>query len=415
MIQRHITPIIMAALRDTPVVLLHGARQTGKTTLVRAIAEGQYPAEYRTFDDPAVLAAAQEDPLGFINSFDGPAVLDEIQRVPKLALTIKYAVDRDRRPGRFLLTGSANVLQIPNLSDSLAGRLEIQMLWPFSQGEIEGVTESFIDFIFGNRFSKSGQRHRDHKKGSTLIDRVILGGYPEVQKRKDSARRQNWFISYIDTLLQRDVRDLANIEGLTMLPRLLALLASRAGSLLNYADIARSVQIPQTTLKRYLALLETTFLIQLLPPWSSNLGLRLVKSPKLYISDSGLLVHLLSADRERLQANAIQFGHVLENFVVMELRKQASWSKMQSRLYHYRTQSGHEVDIVLEGQGGRIVGIEVKVGATISSDDFKGLRHLAETVGDQFHRGVLLYGGNESLPFGDKLHAVPLNTLWQPS
>lgn len=415
MIPRHIQPRLLAALDDTPVVLLHGARQTGKTTLVRAIAEGKHAAEYLTFDDPAVLAAAETDPLGFVNRFDGPVVLDEVQRVPKLALAIKYAVDRNRRPGRFLLTGSANVLQVPNLSDSLAGRMEIQTLWPFSQDEIEGTRESLIDTLFGAKFPKVGGRIRDDRKAVPLIDRLIRGGYPEAQERKSPDRRQEWFISYISTILQRDIRDLANIEGLTMLPRLLALLATRAGSLLNSADIARSVQIPQTTLKRYIALLETTFLVQMLPPWSSNLGLRLVKSPKLYLSDTGLLVHLLGTDRERLQANPSQFGHVLEDFMVTELRKQASWSKARPRLFHYRTQTGQEVDIVLEGDGGRIVGIEVKAGATITAEDFKGLRHLAEAAGDRFHRGVLLYGGKESLPFGTGLYALPITAIWQSS
>ncbi len=411
MIERHITPRLLAALADTPVVLLHGARQTGKTTLVRALAERDHRARYLTFDDPAVLAAAQADPHGFIDSLDGPVVLDEVQRVGQLALAIKASVDRDRRPGRFLLTGSANVLQIPKLSDSLAGRMEIQTLWPFSQGEIHGVREGFIDGLFSAEMPKL-RIVRPGDESPPLLERLCTGGYPEVQTRKSVDRRRAWFTSYMDTILQRDIRDLSNIEGLTALPHLLRLLATRAGALLNHADIARSLRMPQTTLKRYLALLETTFLIQLLPPWSSNLGLRLVKSPKLYLSDTGLLTHLLGFDRTRLGRDPVQLGHVLENFVVTELRKQASWSTVRTRLHHFRTRTGREVDIVLEAAGGQIAGVEVKAGATIGSDDFRGLRQLADTAGDRFLRGVLLYTGSEVLPFGPGLHALPIRALW---
>jgi len=409
MIYRNISRPLLDALGDTPVVLLHGARQTGKTTLVRAIAENEHPARYLTFDDPAVLGAAQSDPQGFIERIDDPVVLDGVQRVPELALAIKLSVDRRREPGRFLLTGSANVLQVPNLSDSLAGRMEIQSLWPFSQGEIGGVREPFVDAMFAKRLPKLSEK----VNGPALIDRLLVGGYPEVQKSRSAARRRQWFASYINTILQRDVRDLANIEGLALMPRLLALLATRAGALLNFADVARSIQIPQTTLKRYLALLETTFLVQLLLPWYSNLGLRIVKSPKLYISDSGLLVHLLNTDRERLGSDPSQLGRVLENFVVTELRKQMSWSKVFAKMYHYRTRTGSEVDIVLEGAGARIVGIEIKASATISAGDFKGLKALAEAVGDRFHRGVLLYTGKEALPFGKQMHALPVSALWR--
>ena len=256
MLQRNITPNILAALADTPVVLVHGARQTGKTTLVREIAKAERPADYITFDDPAIRATAQTDPQGFIESLDGPVVIDEVQRVPELALAIKASVDRNRKPGRFLLTGSANVLLVPRLSESLAGRMEIQTLWPLSQGEIEGVRESFIDLLFA---AKPLKHATFRKKGMPLVDRVVRGGFPELMQRHDEERWRSWFSSYLDTILQRDVRELANIEGLTALPNLLALLAARPGGLLNYADIARSVQMPQTTLKRYLALLQMTF------------------------------------------------------------------------------------------------------------------------------------------------------------
>lgn len=410
MFDRNIAGRVRAALGDTPVVLLHGARQTGKTTLVRSLADEGRAATYVTFDNAATLAAAEADPEGFVAQFEKPAIIDEVQRLPELALAIKASVDRDRRPGRFLLTGSANVLQVPRLSDSLAGRMEIQSLWPLSQGEIAGVRDDFLATLFAKQSPTSGAlRDQD---GPALIDRVCVGGYPEVQARKAEDRRQAWFTSYVNTMLQRDIRDLANVEGLTAFPRLLALLATRAGALMNYAHIARSVQMPQTTLKRYLALLEATFLIKPLAPWSSNLGLRLVKSPKLYLCDTGLLVHLLNTDRERLRSDLSLWGHVVENFVVTELHKQATWSSVRAQLYHFRTSAGKEVDLVLEGPGGRLVGVEIKASATVDKRDFQGLRHLAELVGDRFARGVVLYAGSEALPFGEDLFAVPLRALW---
>lgn len=410
MLHRNITAPLLAALADTPVVLVHGARQTGKTTLVRSLPDRGFHARYVTFDDTAVLAAAESDTESFLAQIGEPVIIDEVQRLPRLALAIKASVDRDRRPGRFLLTGSANVLHLPKLADSLAGRMEIQTLWPLSQGELAGVKDDIVAVLFGDT-SPAGLSFRE-RSSVPLVERLCVGGYPEVQSRKSAERRHAWFSAYITTLLQRDVRDLAQIEGLTALPRLLALLASRTGSLLNYSDLARSIQIPQTTLKRYLALLEATFLVQPLPAWSSDLGLRLAKSAKLYLSDTGLLVDLLQVDPDRLRAAATQFGHVLENFVVAEIRKQLTWSSVRAQLFHYRTQNGHEVDLLLEGPAGRIVGIEVKSSASVNSGDFGGLRHLAETLGDRFHRGVVLYSGAEALPFGSSLVALPIQALW---
>lgn len=409
MIQRHLTPQLLSALTDTPVVLLHGARQTGKTTLVRDVAATQHPARYLTLDEPAVLAAATADPHGFVNALDGPVVIDEVQRVPELAVALKTVVDNHRKPGRFLLTGSANVLAVPRLSESLAGRMEILRLWPFSQGELERSAEQFIEAAF----SKHLPERQPKRRGRPLLERIVFGGYPEVQTRLAPDRRRAWFSSYLDTILQRDVRNLANIEGLTFMPRLLALLATRVGSLLNYSDVARSLEMPQSTLKRYLALLESAFLVQILPPWSSNLGLRLIKSPKLYVTDTGLLTYLLNADRDSLEANPALYGHVLENFVICELRKQASWISPRVQLFHYRKHMGKEVDLILEEPGGRIVGIEIKAGRTVAGSDLEGLRQLSQAVGDRFHRGILLYGGDEIVPFARNLHVVPIASLWR--
>ena len=410
MIYRNVTEVLLSALQDSPVVFLSGARQTGKSTLARWLTGTHYPARYITLDDATVLAAAQADPAGFIVGLEGPVVLDEVQRVPELFLAIKAAVDRDRRPGQFLLTGSADVLLLPRLSEFLVGRMEIITLWPFSQGELDGVVEGFVDTVFADDFSPvSTQKNRS----MDLIERVVTGGYPEAVARSDSDRRRAWFNSYVTTLLHRDVRDLANIEHLDALPRLLSLLAARATSLLNYAELSRSLGLPQTTLKRYLTLLKTTFLVQFLPAWSANLGKRLVKSPKLLLIDAGLMIHLLGIDSQALRSRPELLGPVLENFVAMELKKQITWSRVQPGIYHFRTGTGQEVDIVLEDASGRVVGIEVKASATVRSQDFKGLRYLADLLGDRFLRGIVLYTGDQHVPFGANLHALPISSLWE--
>ena len=406
---RHATDALLDALHDTPVVYLQGARQTGKSTLVRAIAERQHPAQYLTLDTAAVLSAASNDPEGFIAGFDWPVVIDEVQRAPSLALAIKAAVDTTRRPGQFLLTGSASVMSLPALSDSLAGRMELHTLWPFSQGELGDVRETFVDRVFAEKLV-TPDTVADSEK--SLLDRVCTGGYPEIQTRKSRARRQAWFDSYVDAILQRDVRDLANIERLSEFPRLLALLASRAGGLLNFADLARTLGIPQTTLKRYMALMEMTFLVRVLPAWFSNLGKRLTKAPKLLLADTGLLTHLVEADRNRLRRNRTLLGHVLENFVAMELIKQLGWSKRRCRLFHFRTESGAEVDLVLEDSAGRLVGVEVKSATSMRQQDFRGLEELARLSGDRFVRGIVLCTGTTVVPFGWNLYQLPVSQLW---
>ena len=412
MLRRNVLPRAEEALSDTPVVLLQGARQTGKTTLARMLSEdGVLRHRYLTLDDAVVLSAARENPPGFIAGLGGPVVLDEVQFAPELFPAIKASVDADRTPGRFLLTGSANVLVLPRLSESLAGRMELLSLWPFSQGELEGRVECFIDDLFSEGEWKGAPRSSSAGVDS-IWERTIRGGYPEVLTRTSARRRNAWFGSYITTILQRDVRELANIDGLSSLPRLLALLAARTGCLLNYSELSRSLSIPQTSLKRYLALLEATFLVRLLPPWSNNLGKRLVKSPKIYLLDTGLACSLIGLAGARDIPPSTAAGGLLENFVVMELTKQATWSETAPSLFHYRTLPGNEVDVLLEAPSGAVVGVEVKTRASVSNSDFKGLRSLQAVVGERFVRGVVLYGGTEVVPFGPGLYAVPHAALW---
>lgn len=409
MYDRHLAPTLIEALSDTPVVFLNGARQTGKSTLVQQLAAGPHPARYVTLDDLDVLSAAKNDPQGFLAGFDGPVILDEAQRAPELFLPLKAEVDRRRQPGRYLLTGSASVLLLPKLSESLVGRMEILTLWPLSQGEIEGRKEGFIDTLFDMGAHLPALKPLSRQE---LWGRIAQGGYPEPLGRKQAARRQAWVKSYISTLLDRDVRDLAHIEGLTQFPKLVRLLASRTATLLNFSDLSRTMAIPQSTLKRYLSLLETTFLTRRVPPWSGNLGKRLVKAPKLFLNDAGLAADLLGADASRLGEDLTWSGPLLETFVVTELIKQAGWSETKPHIHHFRTQAGQEVDCVLEDGRGRCVGVEVRAGQ-VSSGDFKGLKAMAEALGERFVRGVVLNLGGETVPFGKGMFALPLNALWQ--
>lgn len=412
---RNIAPRIAEALRDTPVVFLRGARQTGKSTLARAFARGtcgDWRGRYLTFDDAGVLSAAASDPAGFLAGLEMPVVLDEVQRVPDLFPALKREVDERRTPGRFFLTGSADVLLLPRVSESLAGRMEVLTLWPFSMGEREGRRETFLETIFDPRFSATAMSGDALGRRETF-EAVLCGGYPEAVARADAARRAAWFGSYLTTILERDVRDLAAVERWTDLPRLLALLAARAGGLLNLSELSRTSGVPLTTLRRYLTLFETTFLVRFLPAWSGNLGKRLAKTPKVFFADTGLAAHLLGAESEEVGPGATRTGALLENFVAMELVKQASWSRKRVRLYHYRDVARREVDLLIEDGRGRIVGIEVKASAAVSRADFKALEGLGREVGKRFVRGIVLYTGRDAVPFGGRLHALPISAVWK--
>ena len=411
MIRRNLNDKLLEALSDTPAVLINGARQTGKSTLAQSVAEKGPGRQYLTFDDPGVLAAARSDPNGFIAGLNGPVTLDEVQHVPELFPVIKAVIDRNRQPAQFLLTGSANVLLLPKLSESLAGRMEILTLWPFSQGEIHGIQENFVDTLL------SADPVNWNGVGATvsrqeLLAAVLAGGYPLAVARMSASRRDAWFQSYAMTILQRDIRDIANLADIAAVPRLLTVVAGRAGGLLNAADLSRTVAIPQTTLKRYFALLEATFLVQLLRPWARNIGKRVIQTPKIYVNDSGLLAYLQGVTGERLRTDPAVAGALLENFAVMELKKQTGWSSTQAEQFFWRTASGQEVDIVLEDRAGRIAGVEVKASSTLSSSDVRGLQALAETAGKNWVRGVVLYTGTEVIPFGENLHGIPFSRLW---
>jgi uncharacterized protein len=408
MLERHLMPDLRAALKDTPVTMLIGPRQSGKSTLAQALVDELRDARYVSLDRGLNLTAAREDPAGFVAGDARTLVIDEVQRAPDLLLEIKASVDEDRRPGRFVLTGSADVLSLPRVAETLAGRMEILRLWPLSQGEIEGSKEHFLDALFAGAPETLAATARRPERAD-LLARIAAGGFPEAIER-DGARRRRWFDSYLDTMLQREVREIANVSGLTELPRLMLLLAARTTGLLNYAGLSRDLGMPQSTLKRYLALLETAFLAATVPAWFRNIGKRLIKSPKLILTDTGLATNLLgggeSVDRS--------FGALLENFVLMELIKQAGVSEARPAIHHYRTAAGVEVDAVIEPRGGPLCAVEVKAAATIAPRDSRGLKSLADDLGDEFGTGVILHTGTEAARLAPKIWALPLTALWAP-
>jgi predicted AAA+ superfamily ATPase len=406
---RFAEPRLSEALADSPVVLIHGPRQSGKTTLARKIGE---PRGYRyfTFDDDVVRGAADADPAGFVGDLPARAILDEVQRVPTLFSALKTAVDSKRTAGRFILTGSANVLLVPKLADSLAGRMQILRLHPLAQGELVRRAPRFLEDLFTGSFKV---RRSERLKGQ-LVELVVAGGYPAALARTTALRRAAWYRDYVEALVQRDVRELARISSLDALPRLLALAAAQTGRLLNVADLAAPFQLSRPTIRDYVTLLERVFLLEELSPWHSNRLSRLIKTPKLHVGDTGLACALLGVNAADLVADRTLLGQLTETFVFQELRRQASGLEDAPTFFHFRDKDGAEVDIVLERGTRQVAGLEVKAGATVTSGDFRGLRRLRDAAGKRFVGGVVLYDGETSASFGDGLHALPLRTLWEP-
>ncbi len=402
---RRIEPRINEAMRDTPVVLLAGPRQAGKTTLVRQIAE--QGLRYLTLDDELTLLSAREDPVGMIRSLDR-AVIDEIQRVPQLLLAIKKSVDEDRRPGRFLLTGSSNLMALPTVADSLAGRMETLSLLPLSQSEIEGSSQNWIDSAFSGRILKANTP----AWGDDLVERVLRGGYPEAISRSSVRRRVAWARQYINAIIERDVRDVASIEKLDQLPRFLRALAQTAGQMCNYKQLGGQVGLDGKTVARYVSVFERMYLLKRIDVWSRNRLKRVVKTPKLQFIDSGLLATLLDLGGDEIKLDRTRFGNVLETFVYGELLKHSTASDDDYRLMYYRDADKFEVDVVIENAADQLLGIEVKAAATVKEGDLRGLRKLASIAGDRFKMGVLLYDGTETMPLGNGLWAAPLSSLW---
>ena len=440
---RHVEHRLAEALEDSPVVLIHGPRQCGKTTLAQyayaptylrvggahvtvsgrrfslGVSRQHRDYAYISFDDAVVRDGARADPAGFVADLPERVILDEIQRVPELFAAIKMEADRRRVPGRFILTGSTNVLLVPNLSESLAGRLQIVRLHPLAQYELAARSvpadsrsgAGFLNALFEDGFEV---RQTARLRGQ-LIERIVAGGFPAALVRPTARRSANWHRDYVEALIQRDVRDMTRIRSLDVLPRLLSAAASQTARLFNLSDLASPFQLSRPTIGGYMTLLERLFLLERLPPWHSNRLSRLVKSPKLHVGDTGLAAALLGVDAAALAADRTLLGQFLETFVFQELRKQASWHDTPPAFFHFRDRDDAEVDIVIEQGSRAVAGVEVKGAATVTRADFRGLLKLAKAAGDRFARGVVLYDGEVSTRFGDRLYAVPIRRLWATS
>ena len=405
MYPRFVEQRIRDALVDTRVVLVSGPRQSGKTTLGRKLANGGMT--YLTLDNATVLDAARSDPVGFVRGLDR-AIIDEVQRAPGLMLALKESVDADRRPGRFLLTGSANLMLLPRVADSLAGRMEVMRLFPLAQCEIRGVNSGFLSAAFAGEVPHVAEA----MVGQDLVTAVLAGGYPEALTRRSWMRRQDWYAGYVDAIVQRDVRDVAQVDQLQQMPKLLRVLGEHSGQLVNYSGIGASLGMNHVTTQKYVGVFESLFLVRTLPPWHDNQLKRLTKTPKLHFLDAGLLAALRDLTPDRLRADRTPFGALLETFVLAELRKLASWADGRFEFSHFRDKEQNEVDIIIENRQGRVVGIEVKAAATVTSSDFNGLRKLADACGDRFVLGLVLHDHDKTVPFGSRLAAAPISALW---
>ena len=406
-IQRLLQPTIEDALADTPVVCLLGARQVGKSTLAGMFSERRV---YITLDDQNLLQAATFDPVGFVRQLPDKVTIDEVQRVPGLLLAIKRRVDRDRRPGMFLLTGSANLLQLPTLADSLAGRMECLYLQPFAEAEKEDVPGLFLSHFLQGELVEPLQT-RDGEGRAVLLERITSGGYAEPNRRSQSRARQ-WHRQYIRSLMERDARDIARIKDTDDVARLLELLAHRTAELLNASSLANDLDVDRQTVARHLSVLERLFLIRVLPAWHRNSAKRLIKAPKVHLCDSGVAATLADLHPDDWNAKRARFGHLLESFVVQQLVAQAGWTDPDLRFWHYRDKDQVEVDCVIT-RGRKVWGIEVKASATVSASDGRGLRRLAEQAGRDFQGGVVFYDGESVVPLGiSGFLAVPLKKLW---
>jgi len=403
------TPLSEAA-GDFRVIVINGPRQCGKTTLLHQVRAAR-GGTIVSLDDPAVLAAARTDPVGFVDGRTGPLLIDEVQLAgDPLVRAIKAVVDRDPRPGQFILAGSTQFLTVPVLSESLAGRAHIIDLWPLSQGELQGTTERFIDRLF-TPDSRAPTTAAELRAG--YLERVCAGGFPEVLRRSTRRARSSWLASYLRTVVERDVTEVSQARHIDDMPRLLRYLAAMTAQELNAASLAHQVGLSDDTVRRYLPILETVYLVHRVPAWSRNLTAKVKKHPKVHLTDTGLAAHLLGVSADALGAPvAPAAGPLLETFVVNEIAKQRTWAETEVRLHHFRDRDGAEIDLIIEADDGRVAGIEVKATATVTSGDFQHLVHVRDKLGEAFATGVVLYTGANQLSFGDRLIALPVATLW---
>jgi predicted AAA+ superfamily ATPase len=411
LVVRHAQRAVETALTDTRVVVVLGARQVGKSTLLEEVVAVEGAGrDLITLDSQPVRAAAIADPAGFIAAIDTPVAIDEIQRVPELMTEIKLTVDRDQRPGQFLITGSANLLEMRQVKESLAGRAEYLRLHPFSQGELVGRRESFIPALIMGSFPAVKDAPVGRRAYAEMLAR---GGYPEARERR-TARLPRFFESYVEGILERDLAGLSDIADPAGLARLLQAIGATSAAELNIDRLSNSLQTPASTIRRHLELLEMLFLIRRVPAWSTNLLARSIKRPKVHVADTGLMAYLVGADERRIETDLDLGGMFFETFVAMELHRQISWLEDRPQLFHFRDRDQREVDVVIEHRDGSVSAVEVKAAASVYERDFRGLNHLKTKLGTSFKAGALLYTGADTVAFGDRIAAVPLSGLWSP-
>jgi predicted AAA+ superfamily ATPase len=408
MYKRYIKDKIDDALQDTPVVYVMGPRQSGKTTIVKNIIDEHW--EYITFDDSTQLHSAQSDPIGFIRNIplNKSIVLDEVQRFPELFVSIKQAVDEHRTPGRFLLTGSANALLLPALSDSLAGRMEMILLNTLSEYELLDRTPTFLEQIVQGK----APRTKEIRVRNYLIRRIVTGCFPEPVQREKESRIRSWYNSYLESLIQKDIKDLGHIEHHGEMSKLLEILTLYSGKLINFSELGEKVGLNRITVKKYTALLQQLFLIEFLPAWHTNDYKRLIKTEKIHVVDTGIICAARGLSIEKITENPEIYGALLETFVFNELKKQSSFIEEKLKFSHYRDKDQVEVDIVIENNLDELIGIEIKATPSISQKDFIGLKKLKEITNKKFKIGILLYDGDHTTSFGEGLFAVPIAALW---
>lgn len=408
MYKRYVSTQISVALGDTPAVVVVGPRQSGKTTLIKEFVGDDW--SYITLDDVNQLQFARDDPVGFIRNLTARhVIIDEVQRVPELMLPIKQSIDENRLSGRFLLSGSANAMALPRVADSLAGRLEVIKLFPLSECEIQNKPSTFLLKLLKTEAPQT----KNIRIQSGLIEKVCKGGFPEALERTVESRRMTWFQQYVMSIIQKDLKELADIEHLNIVSKLIQLFSNQAAQMIDYTTVAKNLELSRQTVKRYIELLKQLFIFQELPAWHSNQNKRLIKTPKVHMIDTGLLCGLNRISYEKLCENRQLFGYLLENYVFCELQKMASWCEESLCFYHYRDKDKVEVDIVIETVSGDVIGIEVKASATIDKSDFQGLMRLKKTAGDKFKIGVLLYDGDHTNQFDENVYSVPIGSVWE--
>ncbi len=414
LLPRRATAIAADSLQDFRVLVIHGARQVGKTTLAQALG-ATINARYVSLDSDDDRAFAALDGRTFLDALGKPLIIDEIQRVGEpLVLAVKIVVDADNRPGQFILTGSTNFLTVPTISESLAGRVDIVTLWPFSQGELSDGTDSFVDRAFAT--TEELIRHQGAcPTRPEYFDMLCVGGYPAVQ-RFSSRARGRWFEAYVDTVLRREIQLTDDIRRFDALAGMVRYFAATTGQELVIGTVAERLGINRSTAESYEPWLETVFLIHRVSSWSRNLTSRVVKRPKIYMVDTGIAASLVGKDSNALQRHTESAaGPLFETFMVNELRKQLDWSDTRARMFHFRDRAGAEVDVVLESADGRVVAVEIKSTATPRPEDFRWLQVLRDRLdraGGEFVAGVVLHTGERRLPFGDRLVALPAADVW---